>query len=157
MSHVILLAADHPLPLYDPGVRREVTVQDGRDTVILHTDGFAVREHSYYRQAVDALELPMRRYRYELDLAATAEDAARLRRYLREHLAAGEQAELWAVWVPRDEQAELTYYQGRLDDLEWDDLKLLDGWDVCLTVERSPDPGLERREGHGRQSNGTDQ
>ena len=75
MSRVILLAADHPMPLYDPELRR-VTVSGG---FTLETPGFSVQAHEYYRDAVDSLGLEMKPFQYELNLDATDEDAEQLR------------------------------------------------------------------------------
>lgn len=136
MSHVILLAADRPLPLYDAGICRErtSTYQGHRVTIEVH--GFAVRPHGYYRQAVDELELPMKPCRYELDLDATPEDVRRLRDYLEQNLSPGEQVELWSVWVPRYPEDRLARYRGRLADLDLETVELLKEWNDCITVER---------------------
>ena len=136
MSHVILLAADRPLPLFDAGIYRERTSTDQGYTVTLEVRGFSVRPHRYYRQAVDELELPMKPYRYELDLDATPEDVQALRDYLEQNLSLGERVELWSVWVPRYPEDRLTRYRGRLEDLNLDTAELLQGWNDCITVER---------------------
>ena len=80
MSRVILLCADHPLPLYAAQTRR-VYFHRG---VRYEEEGFSVQPHVYYRPAVDNLELSMKPHRYELDLRATEQDAALLRDYLRQ-------------------------------------------------------------------------
>ena len=72
MSRVILLCADHPLPLYAAQTRR-VYFHRG---VRYEEEGFSVQPHVYYRPAVDNLELSMKPHRYELDLRATEQDAA---------------------------------------------------------------------------------
>ena len=56
MSRVILLCADHPLPLYDSQTRRADFLRGVR----YEEDGFSVQPHVYYRPAVDDLELPMK-------------------------------------------------------------------------------------------------
>ena len=63
MSRVILLCADHPLPLYAAQTRR-VYFHRG---VRYEEEGFSVQPHVYYRPAVDNLELSMKPHRYELD------------------------------------------------------------------------------------------
>ena len=136
MSHVILLAADRPLPLYDAGICRERTSADQGYTVTMEVRGFAVRPHSYYRQAVDELGLPMKPCRYELDLEVTPEDVQVLRDYLERNLSPGEQAELWSVWVPSYPEDRLTRYRGRLEDLGLETVNLLNEWNICITVER---------------------
>ena len=95
MSRVILLCADHPLPLYAAQTRR-VYFHRG---VRYEEEGFSVQPHVYYRPAVDNLELSMKPHRYELDLRATEQDAALLRDYLRQSCIPGEQVELWNLWV----------------------------------------------------------
>ena len=55
MSRVILLCADHPLPLYAAQTRR-VYFHRG---VRYEEEGFSVQPHVYYRPAVDNLELSM--------------------------------------------------------------------------------------------------
>ena len=70
MSRVILLCADHPLPLYAAQTRR-VYFHRG---VRYEEEGFSVQPHVYYRPAVDNLELSMKPHRYELDLRATEQD-----------------------------------------------------------------------------------
>ncbi len=135
MSHVTLLAADKPLPLYDPGVRRIRTSGCGGRAVAVEEDGFSVQEHRYYRDAVDELGLPMKPCRYELDLRGTQEDTDLLRGYLEQNLAPGERAELWSVWVPRYPEDGLARYRGRLADLDLETVALLEQWNVCITVE----------------------
>ena len=132
MSHVILLCADRPLPLYDSGARR------GRPggAVTVEGDGFLVQANEYYRQAVEELDFPMKPCRYELDLEPTGQDAGLLRTYLERHLRPGEEAQLWSVWVPRYPEDGLSRYRGRLEELDGDALAPLEGWNVCMTVER---------------------
>ena len=135
MSHVILLAADRPLPLYDAGSCRERTSTCQGYTVTMEVGGFAVRPHEYYRQVVDELELPMKPCRCELDLEATEQDAELLRGYLERYLSPGEQVQLWSVWVPRCPEDRLDRYRGRLEDLDLETVALLERGDVCVTVE----------------------
>ena len=89
MSHVILLCADRPLPLYDSHTRRV----RAEGSVTVERDGFSVQANEYYRAAVEELDFPMKPCRYELD-------------------------------------------RGRLEDLDGDALAPLEGWNVCMTVER---------------------
>ena len=132
MSHVILLCADRPLPLYDPHARRV----RAEGSVTVERDGFSVQANAYYRQAVEELDFPMKPCRYELDLEPTGQDAGLLRTYLERHLRPGEKAQLWSVWVPRYPEDGLSRYRGRLEDLDGDALAPLEGWNVCMTVER---------------------
>ena len=132
MSHVILLCADRPLPLYDPHARRV----RAEGSVTVERDGFSVQANAYYRQAVEELDFPMKPCRYELDLEPTGQDAGLLRTYLERHLRPGEEVQLWSVWVPRYPEDGLSRYRGRLEDLDGDALAPLEGWNVCMTVER---------------------
>ena len=118
MSCVILLAADRPLPLYDPGLRRRTAFRaEGRE-MTLEGPGFSVSAHEYYRDAVDGLGLELKPWQYELDIAPTEEDAAQLRAYLAAHCRPGEEVELWNVWVGDDREPAFPHYRGRLSDLD---------------------------------------
>ena len=121
MSRVILLCADHPLPLYAAQTRR-VYFHRG---VRYEEEGFSVQPHVYYRPAVDNLELSMKPHRYELDLRATEQDAALLRDYLRQSCIPGEQVELWNLWIGDDREETIPCYRGRLADLDGDTLDQL--------------------------------
>ena len=130
MSRVMLLCADHPLPLYDSQTRRVYF----RRGVRYEEDGFSVQPHVYYRPAVDDLELPMKPHRYELDLRATAQDAALLRDYLRQNCAPGEQVELWNLWVG-DARIRVFRLAGPLTDLDADALTQLEEREqTCITL-----------------------
>ena len=130
MSRVILLCADHPLPLYAAQTRR-VYFHRG---VRYEEEGFSVQPHVYYRPAVDNLELSMKPHRYELDLRATEQDAALLRDYLRQSCIPGEQVELWNLWVGND-PARPRRFSGALGDVELDTLKQLEeDFQTCLTI-----------------------
>ena len=130
MSRVMLLCADHPLPLYDSQTRRDYF----RRGVRYEEDGFSVQPHVYYRPAVDDLELPMKLHRYELDLRATAQDAALLRDYLRASCVSGEQVELWNLWVG-DARVRAFHLAGPLADLDADALAQLEERDqTCITL-----------------------
>ena len=130
MSRVILLCADHPLPLYAAQTRR-VYFHRG---VRYEEEGFSVQPHVYYRPAVDNLELSMKPHRYELDLRATEQDAALLRDYLRQSCIPGEQVELWNLWVGND-PARPRRFSGALGDVELDTLKQLEeNFQTCLTI-----------------------
>ena len=104
--------------------------------VTVEGDGFSVQANEYYRQAVEELDFPMKPCRYELDLEPTGQDAGLLRTYLERHLRPGEEVQLWSVWVPRYPEDGLSRYRGRLEDLDGDALAPLEGWNVCMTVER---------------------
>ena len=134
MSCVHLLAASHPLPLYDSGLRRLRTVKAGSTAVTVEEDGFAVQAHGYYRRAVDDLGLDMLPCRYELDLSPTGEDAAQLRAYLEQSCARGETVELWHLWVG-GERHSLRRFSGPLSALERDTLEQLEEHpQTCLTI-----------------------
>ena len=134
MSCVYLLAASHPLPLYDSGLRRLRTVKDGSMVVTVEEDGFSVQAHEYYRCAVDELGLDMQPCRYELNLAPTAEDAAHLRAYLEQNCARGETVELWHLWVG-GEKHRIRRFSGPLSALERDTLEQLEEHpQTCLTI-----------------------
>ena len=60
MSYVMLVAADHPLPLYDSGIRRSSASTAGGACVQVETPGFSIQPHQYYRDAVEALGLEMK-------------------------------------------------------------------------------------------------
>lgn len=143
MSRVMLLAADRPLPLCDKQEERAKTVRvDGRSFTVSAPAGFAVREHSYYRFAVDELGLSMRSYLYELELEACEKDLLHLKTYLSAHLAPGEEAELWNLWVGVDRLGAVPHFRGQLSDLDTDTLEQFlapphgDGGigQCCLTV-----------------------
>ena len=130
MSQVILLCADHPLPLYESHARRRYRCRGAQ----YDEEGFAVREHSYYRAAADELELSMKPFQRELSLRATDQDAALLRDYLRASCAPGEQVELWNLWVG-DTRARAFHLAGPLADLDTDTLLQLDERDqTCITL-----------------------
>ena len=130
MSRVILLCADHPLPLYDSRTRRVYFLRGVR----YDEDGFSVQPHVYYRSAVDELELPMKPHRYELNLRATEQDAALLQDYLRQNCATGEQVELWNLWVG-DTRVRAFRLAGPLADLDADALtQLLERDQTCITL-----------------------
>ncbi|HJG86024.1 hypothetical protein [Pseudoflavonifractor capillosus] len=134
MSCVYLLAASHPLPLYDSGLRRLRTVKAGITVATVEEDGFSVMEHSYYRHAVDDLGLDMQPCRYELNLAPTEEDAALLRAYLEQACAHGETVELWHLWVG-GEAHRVRRFSGPLSALERDTLEqLAEHPQACLTI-----------------------
>lgn len=123
MSAVTLLCTDRPMPLYDSGVRRVETSSHGGYTVSIETEGFSVRENSYYRPAVDELGLDLKPCQYELNLRATREDAAELRAYLAKNLRPGETAELWHLWVGPDREERMPRFRGKLADLDGETLE----------------------------------
>ena len=99
-------------------------------------DGFSVQANEYYRQAVEELDFPMKPCRYELDLEPTDQDAGLLKQYLEQQLRPGEEVQLWSVWVPRYPEDGLSRYRGQWEELDREALTLLEGWNVCMTVER---------------------
>lgn len=132
MSCVILLAADHPMPLYDPELRRISVSGD----FTLEFPGFSVQAHEYYRDAVDALDLEMKPFLYELNLEATEEDAKQLRTYLEANCHPGEEIELWNLWVGDDRETNVPHFRGRLADLDLETLTQL-----CNSPQRGLVPG----------------
>ena len=130
MSRVMLLCADHPLPLYDSQTRRVYF----RRGVRYEEDSFSVQPHVYYRPAVDDLEFSMKPHRYELNLRATEQDAALLQDYLRQNCIPGEQVELWNLWVG-DARVRAFRLAGPLADLDADALAQLEERDqTCITL-----------------------
>ena len=130
MSRVILLCADHPLPLFVSKPRRVYLRRSRR----YDEDGFSVQPHVYYRPAVDDLELPMKPYRYELNLGATEQDAALLQDYLQANCIPGEQVELWNLWVG-DARVRGFHLAGPLADLDMDALtQLEERAQTCITL-----------------------
>ena len=76
----------------------------------------------------------MKLHRYELDLRATAQDAALLRDYLRASCVSGEQVELWNLWVG-DARVRAFHLAGPLADLDADALAQLEERDqTCITL-----------------------
>lgn len=121
MSRVCLLASEKPLPLLDNQGTR--TRSNGRVTVTI--PGFAVTEHAYYRDAVDALGFDLPPCLYELDLEPTPEDLQHLRKYLTENLAPGEEVELWSLWVGNGGGERPRYSRCALRELDLPRLKEL--------------------------------
>lgn len=121
MSCVILLTTDHPMPLYDPELRR-ISISN---SFTVEVPGFSVQAHEYYRDAVDSLSLEMKPFQYELNLKATHEDAEQLRTYLETNGTPGEQVELWKLWVGDDPPARVPHFHGPLSDLDVDTLDQL--------------------------------
>ena len=139
MSCVTLLAADHPLPLYEAQTRRMRTVRSGRDIITVEEGGFSVQAHEYYRWAVDELGIAMKPCQYELDLRATEEDATLLRHYLGQYCLPGETVELWQLWVGTDPDG-LSRFSGGLEDLDADTLAQLEArplGQTCLSIRIS--------------------
>ena len=130
MSCVYLLCSDHSLPLRESHTRRRYAYRGAQ----YDEDGFAVREHVYYRAAVDELGFSMKPCQRELDLRATDQDAALLRAYLRANCAPGEQVEPWRLWVG-GAGSRAFHLAGPLADLDTDTLQQLDERDqTCITL-----------------------
>lgn len=91
MSYVMLVAADHPLPLYDSGIRRSSASTAGGACVQVETPGFSIQPHQYYRDAVEALGLEMKLWQYELNVEAAEAEAEQLRAYLKRSCALARQ------------------------------------------------------------------
>ena len=135
MSQVILLAADHPLPLSPSRDRRLRTVSHPGGTLTVEEDGFSVAPNEYYQAAVEDLALTMKPCRYELDLRDTPHDLQHLRAYLTAHCTPGEQVELWNLWVG-SEPPRVRRFSGRLTDFDRDTLQqLLERSQTCMTIE----------------------
>jgi len=132
MSRVLLIAADHPLPLWDKQEERTCTVtlsdlpklgEDAGKTVsVTALRGFRVVEHAYYRSAVDDLGYPIKPHRYELELDFCPEDLEHLRAYLSANLAPGDEIELWNLWLGMDQEAKPVHFRGSLADFDLDTL-----------------------------------
>ena len=125
MSYVMLVAADHPLPLYDSGIRRSSASTAGGACVQVETPGFSIQPHQYYRDAVEALGLEMKLWQYELNVEAAEAEAEQLRAYLKRSCRPGETIELWNLWVGDDREEKIARFQGRLGDLDREALEQL--------------------------------
>ena len=125
MSYVMLVAADHPLPLYDSGIRRSSASTAGGACVQVETPGFSIQPHQYYRDAVEALGLEMKLWQYELNVEAAEAEAEQLRAYLKRSCRPGETIELWNLWVGDDREEKIARFQGRLGDLDREALAAL--------------------------------
>ena len=124
MSQVRLLAADRPLPLCDQQEEHTSTVMvRGEPVSITIPRGFLVEEHLYYRSAVDALDYPIKPWRYELELEAEEADLNALKAYLAENLHPGETAELWSIWLSDDVGKRPPHYRGTLADFDLETLR----------------------------------
>lgn len=125
MSSVYLIAADQPLPLCDFQEMRTKTVAipTGEQFRISAPAGFRIEEHSYYRYAVDELNLAMKPYQYELSLEADESDLLHLKDYLLENFSTGEDVELWNLWVGVDRDDRVLRYRGELSDFDMESLK----------------------------------
>ena len=127
MSHVSLIAADKELPLCDKREYREstVTAPNNEHFTIGFTRGFAVTEHSYYRDAVDGLGLEIKPFRYALDFECCEADLNQLLIYLKENFSPGEEAELWSLWVGSGGGERPVRYRGGLPEFDLDTLGML--------------------------------
>ena len=143
MSHVCLIAADKELPLCDKQEYREstVTVPNNEHVTIGCTRGFAVAEHSYYRDSTDFLRYEMKPFRYELSLEKCETDLNHLLAYLREKFSPGEEAELWSLWVGSGGGERPIRYRGRLSEFDLDTLGML------TELPKEPDPTGEYPDG----------
>ena len=153
MSRVYLIAADGELPMRDKREYREsnVAVSNNEHFAIGFPCGFAVAEHSYYREPVDFLDYEMKPFRYELALEQCETDLDHLLTYLRENFSPGEEVELWSLWVGDGHSERPVRYRGRLSEFDRDTLGMLtehakepdltgeypDGLisQICITVE----------------------
>ena len=136
MSAVNLLAADHPLPMYDPQLRRSYTVKAEGEEVAVEAPGFSVQPHEYYRDAVEQLGLELKPCQYEVNLCPTEEEAALLRAYLKQNCMPGETVELWHLWVGTESEKPLRF-SGPLEDLDRAALEQLEArplGQTCLSI-----------------------
>ena len=119
MSQVLLIAADHPLPLCSRQQQRtKVFTVSGETFSIAAAAGFCVSEFSYYREAVESLGYEIKPYRYELELENCKEDLAHFMEYLSQHFSPGEEAELWNLWVGSDNEGHPHRYRGSFSDFD---------------------------------------
>lgn len=133
MSHVILIAADKELPLYDrQEFRDHTTTVSGKAFTIGFTYGFQVAPHQYYRDSVDCLDIEMKPFQYVLDFEACQTDLDHLLAYLRENFAPGEEVELWSLWVGLG-GGKVHRYRGKLSEFDLDTLGML------YEIQREPD------------------
>ena len=133
MSRVLLIAADHPLPLCDRQEERTTTVtlpdlpdlgeKAGGTISFTGLQGFRVSEHAYYLPAVRALGHSMKPYQYELELESHDHDLHHLLDYLRGNCSPGETVELWNLWVGVDQDDPLFYFYGPLSDFDMETLR----------------------------------
>ena len=140
MSRVYLLSADRPLPLCDmeENWTRVIKLRNPdlrvRESVISGKSQFRIQEHSYYRGAVNELELDMKGYQYELDVTKDQWSLEELTAYFRENLSPGEQVELWSLWIG-NESIPPVRYAGYLSDFDMDTLhQFLDAESICITI-----------------------
>ena len=132
MSRVCLIAADKPLPLCDRQEERTSVISvNGCSHTISFVRGFRVAEHSYYRSAVDVLQLPRKPCQCELELELHEGDLMHLKDYLSRNFRPGETAELWSIWVGIDQSGRVPHYSGLLKDFDME------------TLEQFLNPGLE--------------
>lgn len=133
MSHVNLIAGDKVLPLCDKKEFRDHTSTVGGKTYTVGFDcGFSVSPHEYYRDAVDALELEIKPFRYWLDFEVCQADLDHLLAYLRENFNPGEEVELWSLWVGSG-GGKVRRYRGKLPEFDLETLGML------YELEREPD------------------
>jgi len=124
MSRVMLIAADKPLPECDYQEERTVISRiQGEEFRISCMSGFCVKEHAYYRLAVDVLGYEMKPFQYELDLGEHETDLKNLVDYLKGNVTAGETVELWNLWVGDDQDDRPVHFSGLLADFDMDTLK----------------------------------
>ena len=136
MSHISLIAADKELPLCDRQEHREstVAVSNSEHFTIGFTCGFAVTEHSCYRDSTDCLGFEIKPFQYELSLENCETDLNHLLAYLRENFSPGEEAELWSLWVGSGGGERPIHYRDGLSEFDLDTLGML--------TEHSKEPDL---------------
>jgi hypothetical protein len=123
MSRICLIAADNPLPLCDRQEERASVISvNGCSHTISFVRGFRVAEHSYYRTAVDVLQLPLKPFQYELELELHEDDLIHLKDYLSRNFRPGETAELWNIWVGADRSDKIPHFSGSLQDFDTETL-----------------------------------
>ena len=131
MSRFYLIAADKPLPLCDC---RSVRTRIFRGASIAMECGFAVKEHDYYRNAVNDLGCVRKPFRYEMQLDDAAEDLPLLREYLDAQFSPGESVELWSLWAGGEETS-AKRYRGTFAEFDLDAMEMLfEEGQICLTI-----------------------
>jgi len=144
MSRVYLIAADKPLPLCEKEHpwNRVMTLSEhfrnpelrGQKRLLSGVDHFNVREHIYYRGSVAELELEMKPYQYELEVADNEWGADQLTAYLKETFSSGEQVELWSLWVG-GEPSRPVRYAGPLTEFDLETLRqFFTAEAICITI-----------------------
>lgn len=144
MSRVYLIAADKALPLCHTEEKRTWVMKlsehfrnpalRGQERVMSGICTFSVQEHSYYRSAVNALELEMKPFQYELEVENDQWGVDQLTAYLKENLLPGDTVELWSLWVG-DSLGRPVRYAGALVDFDLETIQqFFSAEAICITI-----------------------